>query len=387
MVKYWRTHGLKIVMFLDDGWGCNKNLELTIVDSNFVKVSLEQAGFVINKEISVWYPVQELEWIGILWNSKRFCISIPDRRVSDLKKCLKSLLNGLPFVTARNLAKVTGKIISMMAVIGNLSRLMTRFLYKEIETRHSWDFHYKLSHRHPCISELSFWLENVDKLNVKNLSVYEPVQTTVFSDASHTSCGSYIVDCANTVFRSMWSCEEQEKSSTFRELRAVFLALRAYGSTLKNLSVKWFSDSQSCVKIVQAGSTKLELQHDSLEIFNLCLKWNIDLNIQWVPRTQNQIADHISKIHSTDEWEVSTEFFKFMDQMWGPHDIDRSASFKNRKLKRFNSLFFDFESEAVDAFTQSWSGCNNWLVPPIYLVNKTIFHLLACKGKGTLVVP
>jgi hypothetical protein len=39
------------------------------------------------------------------------------------------ILSEFPLITARNLAQVTGKIISMSPVIGNISRLMTRYCY------------------------------------------------------------------------------------------------------------------------------------------------------------------------------------------------------------------------------------------------------------------
>ena len=183
------------------------------------------------------------------------------------------------------------------------------------------------------------------------------------------------------------SSEDCLSSSTFREIRAINLALNAYGPILKNKAVKWFSDSQNCVRIVLAGSTKADLQQESLDIFHLCLKWNINLDIQWVPREMNTIADNISKIRDTDDWEVTSEFFMFMSDIWGPYDVDRFATLENRKTVRFNSRFFDSECEAVDAFTQNWANSNNWLVPPIYLVNKTIMHIVECGGKGTLIVP
>jgi len=50
MVKYWRYHGIKIVMFLDDGWGTNSALENTREDALFVRNSLQQAGFVVNDD-------------------------------------------------------------------------------------------------------------------------------------------------------------------------------------------------------------------------------------------------------------------------------------------------------------------------------------------------
>jgi hypothetical protein len=56
----------------------------------------------------------------------------------------------------------------------------------------------------------------------------------------------------------------------------------------------------------------------------------------------------------------------------------------NRKTERFNSLFWNPGSEAVDAFTQNWHGENNWLVPLIYLVVRNIKHLLFHKAQGTL---
>lgn len=80
-------------------------------------------------------------------------------------------------------------------------------------------------------------------------------------------------------------------------------------------------------------------------------------------------------------------FFKFMNDLWGPYTIDRFANFHNTKLKRFNSLFWNPDSLAVDAFTQNWENENNWLVPPIFSVIRCIKHLIYCKARGTLIIP
>lgn len=387
MVKYWRNYGIKIIMFLDDGFSTNKTLQLASADAIFVRQSLIQAGFVINNEKSIWAPVQMIEWIGIFWDSIEFSISIPMRRIEDCLLQFSTLLSNMPFVTARILAQCTGKIMSLSPVFGNITRLMTRYLYMEIETRKSWNFVYELQSTSSCITEINFWRDNIVLLNKRYLSVYNPTYTLVYSDASNLGPGSYIVNCRDSVYRSLWSESEKHKSSTFREVKAVRLALRAYGDILQGRTVKWFSDSQSCVKVIQAGSTKSDLQLESLKFFDLCIKWNIDLRIQWVPREQNDIADTISKMGDTDEWEVTVEFFDFMNELWGPYDIDRFASHRNRKVQRYNSKFIDFETEAVDAFTQFWGHSNNWLTPPIRLVTRTIFHLLHCKASGTIIVP
>ena len=52
-------------------------------------------------------------------------------------------------------------------------------------------------------------------------------------------------------------------------------------------------------------------------------------------------------------------FFTFLNKVWGPFTIDRFASAENKKLERFNSLFWNPGTERVDAFLTSWEYENN----------------------------
>ena len=169
LVKHWRKNAVQIVMFLDDGWGTNYDKQMCQRDSDFVKNSLISSGFLISDEKSIWTPTQNLEWIGYLWNSSEFSISIPDKRIINLIETIDDIFSKLPNVSARKLAQCTGKIISMQAVVGNVSRLMTKFLYMYIETRSDWDRQMKLCSDDPCIQELHFWKQNARKLNNKKL--------------------------------------------------------------------------------------------------------------------------------------------------------------------------------------------------------------------------
>ena len=72
---------------------------------------------------------------------------------------------------------------------------------------------------------------------------------------------------------------------------------------------------------------------------------------------------------------------------WGPYTVDRFASYYNAKLVRFNSRFWNPGSEAIDAFTLNWAKDINWVVPPIHLISRVIFHILDCKGESTLICP
>ena len=67
----------------------------------------------------------------------------------------------------------------------------------------------------------------------------------------------------------------------------------------------------------------------------------MSIDVQWIPRDSNTQADYVSKLCDFDDWCVSHEFFEFMNSFWGPHSIDRFASYLNAHLPRFNSLFWN----------------------------------------------
>ena len=166
MVKLWRENSIKIVMFIDDGFGLNKSLQKCQKQSEFVRQSLVQAGFKINNEKSIWEPQKSLEWTGLFWDGNCFSLSIPDRRISDFFSEVNNVLKKLPKTSARHLAKLVGKIISMMPVMGTIARLMTRHLYSLIHGSDSCNKVFSIPHNHPAIEEIFFWKETLLNINV-----------------------------------------------------------------------------------------------------------------------------------------------------------------------------------------------------------------------------
>ena len=174
------------------------------------------------------------------------------------------------------------------------------------------------------------------------------------------------------ITQGLWLPEEASRSSTWWEIRAVRQVLEALESKLLNERVRWFTDNQNVACILQVGSRKPDLQAEALAIFSISLARHIHIEPEWVPRRDNEVADYLSHIVDYDDWSLSHNTFRVLDDTWGPHTVDRFTSHYNTQLPRFNSRFWNPGSEAVDAFTSNWCDDNNWLCPPVYLVPRVI---------------
>ena len=113
----------------------------------------------------------------------------------------------------------------------------------------------------------------------------------------------------------------------------------------------------------------------------------MSIELEWVPRSLKEYADSLSRVIDFDDWGVSTDFFAYISSLFGPFTVDRFPSPDSAKCARFYSKFWWPGAEGVDAFSVDWAGENNWLVLPIYLITRTIFHLEVCGARGVLVIP
>lgn len=384
LVRYWRGQGIRIVVYLDDGIGLAANGDKAMECSSVVQHTLREAGFVIQTEKSKFQPAQAGKWLGFDIDLKNGVIAIPEEKIADLHEHLKHAQQAIS-LSARAIASIVGKIIAMGLGIGPISRFRTRALYALLDTRVTWSSILPLDQASK--SEIDFWVHNLTHYNGKLLCCKPSALRVVFSDASDTGYGGYMVEHGPYVAHGQWSEAEAGQSSTWRELRAVGQVLESIAGKLSNMRVRWFTDNQNVTRILLVGSRKEHLQKEALDIFRLTIAHNIALEPEWVPRDENKVADYLSRIIDYDDWSLNTVCFTHIDSIWGPHTVDRFANNLNTQLDRFNSRFWNPGSEAVDAFTINWGSENNWLCPPIVLIPRVIAHARACRCRGTLVVP
>ena len=149
----------------------------------------------------------------ILTNSDFVSQAVSDLLRSHLIEelaCKLDIINPLQFLL----------IISLSSCVGSVARIMTRFLFLVVKSARSRESEVFLSD--DFLSEISFWKNNVVSFNSKVCWSVHSLPS--FSDASNSACGAFVKN-SNLVFYQKWFPVERAQSSTWRELKAVCIAL------------------------------------------------------------------------------------------------------------------------------------------------------------------
>ena len=386
LVSYWRGNAKKLLMYMDDGIGAAASETAASQLATEVKNDLDRSGLMVNAEKSDFQPRQCGEFLGYTLNLRIGQFQVPKHKTDGLQSLLLDALTVSKFITARSLAKITGVIISMGLALGPVARLFTRSLYRAQNSVPSLCC--KVSISEEAFRELIFWRDNFRELDGQPMWQSSPRTDVIsYSDASSTGWGGYVVQLGNAVARGHWQEEDAGRSSTFRELKAIRLVLASFAHRLKFKECKHRTDNQNTCSIMCIGSNNQDLQQEAVRIFAICRIHGIRLHPEWVPRHLNKKADYWSRVIDTDDWMLNPAHFRELDMLWGPHTIDRFASFNSKQLPRFCARWQCPGCETVDSFTVGWDDENNWIVPPIYCISRIIRHMSFGREAGTLVVP
>lgn len=272
-------------------------------------------------------------------------------------------------------------------VLGSTVRFRSRYLYECVGSRASWDAPVLVNSE--VVTELVYWKDNLVALNSSPLMdrkhSFDGMQA--FCDASSSGFGGFVLNVDPSFVIGSWSVEESCLSSTWRELEAVHRFVRSSTAGLKGQRVVVNTDNKNVCSILSVGSSKPYLHRVALNIHDVCMNNDIELHSNWIPRSENKIADSLSRCSDSDDWSVLDEIFVSLDKKWGPHTCDRFASDYNTKCSTFNSRFWCPGTSAVDAMKQNWALHNNWLVPPPRLLLLVIAKIVRDQCTCTLLVP
>lgn len=381
VVKYLRQLGVRMSLYVDDFFICAKVKYITDY-TDLVLNTLEDLGLHVNYEKSSLQPSQQLDYLGysIDTSGQYPVVRAQKNRVIRIKRQIRSVLKQGK-ASARVIAKVAGLCVSVAWAVSP-GKLFLRHLYGLLTTKSSWsDLLYLNSN---CIQELEWWLNAIDEWNFREVRP-RPIDVQLETDASHLGWGARIGELEA---KGDWNKRVACQSSNYRELLAILLALIAFKSVLKGLHVQILSDNVTAgAYINNKGGPVPSLSQVAVAVWSVATEYGILISCKHIAGVNNTVADRLSRTPDLHNWMLHPGLFRSLEHRWGPHSIDRFATFQNAQLPRFNSRFWEPLSEAIDALAQNWQNENNFVNPPWALLPQVIDKIVKEQASATLIAP
>ena len=174
-----------------------------------------------------WVP-RCATWLGFDINLESTQLVVPKSKIEALQGYIQQALNS-NYISAGNIARITGRIISMLLALGPNTRFMTRRLYALLSTRHSW-CHVK-SFTRSCTRTIISVVSSRELQWSKHLAHSISSSAGLFWHQQLWQWRVYYRTWAQ-IAHGQWSSEEATQSSTWRELFGVQRVLESIAGSL-----------------------------------------------------------------------------------------------------------------------------------------------------------
>jgi len=385
MVKFFRGKGVRIVAYLDDFLVMFETREEALrVRDEVLLPTLTRLGFLVEESKSVWEPCQRLEMLGLILDTEKKVVEIPERKLATVEALARNL-STKEWVTARELAKVAGTLTSVSRAFP-FTKMCTREMYNLIDAanRDTWEWEQKVQVS-PGVKQDAQWL--LENLRVKQgTALWKPSRSCrVHSDASHRGWGGHL---GEHIAGGSWSAEEERLHINSLELIAAEKVLDSFSELIRGKRVTLVTDSMTAKSYLENAGGKDELRNRvARRIWARAVELDCLLSADWLAGALNTVADRESRLEVWDDWSVKKQVFRELDAKWGPHSVDRLADEQNHQVTLFNSHRACPGTAGVDAFSQDWSNHMNWVVPSFALVGRVLQHLAESGARATVVLP
>ena len=381
VIQYFRSQGLRVMAYVDDFLLAATNTDIQNQRDYFLD-TLQNLGWHVSWEKSSLDPSQAKRYLSYLLNTAVVPeIKIPQDRIRHLKRDIRRALNSAT-ISAKSLARIAGQCISMsLAVIPG--KLLLRNTYRLLAKRKSWEDRMIIDLE--TQRDLNWWLHAFKDWNGRVVK-QNVIQEQIFTDASAIGWGAHL---QNRKASGHWNYQLFKKTSNYRELMAVRLALLSFAPYIQGKCVQIVSDNITTVAYLNhLGGPVQELSVLTETIFTEAQQANVTLSACFLAGKHNTEADRLSRLNAYS-WKLHPNLFRYLDRIWGPHTIDRFASANNAQISVYNSQYHDFASSGVDALAQQdWHIHNNFVNPPFRLMPKVLdvisSQLLCLELKMTL---
>jgi predicted lactoylglutathione lyase len=290
-------------------------------------------------------------------------------------------------ISIRKLASLIGIYVSAFPAV-----LLGKFYYRQLERekiealRMYNTFEAVISLTVNSKKEIQWWIENIQAQNGCSIKLGS-INSTIFTDASNSGWGAW---CGTNLVHGLWSESEAIEHINILELKAVWLALLAFASSLRNVHLAVKCDNSTAVAYINnLGGIKSEKLNDlSKQIWLWCYERNIFLSAFHIAGKENIQADYLSRISKNGtEWSLNKEVFWSLSDTFDLQ-VDLFASSVNKKLEKYVSWGPDMEALANNAFSFDWSTLdyNIYAFPPFSLIDRILEKISKEKLKNGMLL-
>jgi len=381
-----RKAGFTILMYIDDTIFIEESADDLRRAMNAATNLFDNLGVTISVKKSVLEPVQEIEYLGFVLNSKTMTVKLTQDKKNKIERLARKLVKKDKF-RIQELAEFIGNVVAAEQGVWSaplhyktLEKERNRFL-----ERSKGEYNYSVEMTGIIKSELQWWINNIQQ-SVR-FAVYPAPRLVLYSDASCKGWGGHIENGPST--GGDWSAEEAEDHINVLELKGAFLTLQTFADEYEDCHIKMMLDNTTAIACINKfGSTKPKLLALCLEIFAWAQNRNLFLSAAYVPGVDNVLADRESRTHNTDiEWQLKPKWFKYLCEKFGTPEIDLFATRINTQLSKYVSWRPDPHAQWVDAFSMPWTGMFTYMFPPFSMLTKVMQKLDQEGGSTILVVP
>jgi len=406
VVAYLRRIGVHTSVYIDDFVIVSATREQAFRDRDKVLAVLSACGWVDNPDKRQG-PAQRLKYLGLILDTRTRTVHIPPRKLDKLRDTL-SRAGQTPRATVRDLARVTGLVISVLQATGPTLLLLSRPLFATIAQAASYNQWVSWVPLHSAFLDLAAELPRLDGAPVfRDDDEHIAASTHLASDASANGLAVCRIlcragrehiwhhgPCGVQWFREPITGLTAGLSSTLRELLAILRFLCHHGFQLTGRRVTNWTDSNNTERILLRGSPVPDLQRLALAIHFLARHYRIDLRVFWIRRSDPriQLADEHSRFEEPEDPDdfglCKNDFFQLQAASGRPFTCDLFASQRNARCARFASITAAPGATFRDAFAVHWGQQGFiYLHPPPHLVAPSVRKLVRDRATGVLIVP
>lgn len=371
VVAYLRERGVRLIIYIDDILIMAPSERLATNHLLLTLDLLEILGFLINYPKCVLHPTQNIDFLGLVVNSREMKLYLPREKMATISKEATRILNSQQDVSGRELARMIGLLSATIPAVlpaplhyrnlqGMKNRLVSAGGYKNmgpltIQAR----------------IELKWWLQTLAKVNGRTIKPKLP-DMTIYTDASKWGWGA---TSENVKIGGAWNSKELTLHINCLELLAARYATQAFVQERTNQTILLWIDNRSAVAYINhmGGTHSSSLADLAIQFWNWALERDILLVARHIAGKENVSADQMSRSHrDRTDWMLNQEVFGNINQLWGPLEIDLFATRLSAQLQRFYSWKPEPQAERVDAFLQDWSTIRGYAHPPWCLISRCL---------------